>query len=1441
MSSKVKRKVTVENSKDGDQQPRRPSVFERLGPNAVNVAAQPSDRHNRPEQNEKCRNWLRSGTCMYGNTCRFKHDPFPQPSRRASKPEKDMDEKDLRHRVRTKRDEPKGSRTGSLSPKRIGKRSSSRSRKGEHESKIKSTVVVTRPRSPAPPSAETADSKKKSEGNWEDDSDDWPMDAAQLDFKEELTLERKRQQLQRELALELQKERLLNENVTITKTVSFSESSSSSSSSDSGSISSSSGSSSSSSDDDTDDSSSSSSSSSSSGSRPPVKRRGKKSSKDAEKSDAKGKDDYDKIKSSRAKMQKMRSPSPLMEGRVSKKRDKRKESPQSPKRRPQDARNLGDGRSNLNVRIRGPRTPSPITTSRKQRQWAQSSSTDSRSADVQRNRGKRHKKKRDGSKSDKRKSDRGPSPPPLSSPNRTALMPSVSSKKSKQRDESGTKSRHRGREPSPLLVSRNSASNSASLKLLGSSQRYITDEKISDKHRVEDRSKFYSRKDGDDVLQMPKRTDSRDRNGKRNRMSPRKDNRRGSLSPLKDRYDSEIMPGVKKVYSQTIHKDDKSDHRRQASDSPIRGDRRKLASEVEKKRDVRELSPRMHDSRRDNQYRVGDQHYDKRSEQKGKRVLSPDPKKGRDDRNRDYNQKDRNADYEAGSWSGDHRKTSSTGRRTPEPRGRQEIRSQPSNSQADRSRDRDQDRKKRKERDLSARSEDSDRNRLASPRRSQSPIHGHHAVREIEPLTGNRGRIYESDVPPGEREYAYGYDPLHDPYINERLLPPDYDSDVMRAPSLYPADVYPESRYRRDGKESTTLIDRYGSRDVLSPREILPHRDVISLTGRNDDYISDIPIEERGYEERWSRGRGRDDWDTYGTIPPSPLPPHVAAALDEDRYGMPRRRRASPEWQRGRIDDRDSSIGGHRQVGRGQLLQDRRSRSPPKGPGGNRGTWGDRGARHDNRNDNRHEDNQKGVDDRKGRNARKDRGKRKEDLTLDNKANLPKEKAVKRPHSPSPPAKDIKRRREDTSTPENVVLSEKALAYKRLNEELKGDNKPPVVRPKKTRMGLSIRELTKYSKIDTSSPRSDVSHNSPHPPEKAEAAKVSEGKNKDDKKPRHDNVRGDDDFSDWSDGDDDLLNRDDFVDSEGTNDNSRMRHRSGDKVQDDSGSVGQRRKDKSLKEQPSVKKIKESRSRTTSRDRSNEDVPHKDSKPVTDGKDADVHETLSLKDDTATDVDEYITAESVDYDPISDDELDALIEEPEEPITKPQTESEKSKIVDALDVDWSALMSEAKTEFKPGYARRRFTAAHVLSRIGFSQVLAGPKLSEKIIKECQRQLNEENDQNEGENSALSEGNDEKKFVMEHQIAAFHVAISQTKKERINVFNKVGPYRRALCARRDLQIRNLLCKPVNKLSPTAAVSYSPQYSVVDKDLYKQSLEFLRRKSSLGTQPQTVNVC
>ncbi|GFY52278.1 zinc finger CCCH domain-containing protein 13 [Trichonephila inaurata madagascariensis] len=1342
MSSKIKRKVTVENSKDDSDQPRRPSVFERLGPGAVNIATQPTDRHSRPEHNEKCRNWLRTGNCAYGNTCRYKHETFPSSSRRSTKSEKEVESKDLRHKVKTKRDEPKESRDSSLSPKRkSSKRSISRSRKGEHESKIKSTVVVTRPRSPSSAATETTETKKKPEGNWEDDSDDWPMDAAQLDYKEELTLERKRQQLQRELELELQKERLLNESVTITKTVSFSESSSTSSSSESGTISSSSETTSSSSDEDSNDSSSTSSSSSSSSSRPPTKKKNKKSySKDISRSlKSKGKDDYDKIKSSRAaKAKKNRSPSPILESRKGRKgRDKHNLSPTSPRKRHLDGASDSVGRSNLNVRLRGPRTPSPSSKPRKQRQWAQSSSADSRTAEVQRNKGKRHKKKKELPRNEKRKSDRTLSPPPLSSPNRQTMMPVISSKKIKPREEVSGKIRHRTRDVSPQIVPRNSGSSSQSMKLMGTS-RYLSEEKPMEKLRGDERSKYYSRKEEDELLPPNKRNESHERGYKRSKLSPRKDSRRGSLSPHKDRYDSDMLSvGNRKLYP---HEKEKLDRRR-PSVSPVRSDRRKINPEVEKKRDIREMSPREHhESRRDNAYRSNDPHsYDKRNSEPKKRFVSPDMKKNRDDKVRDHI-KDRNSEYDSSSWQGDHRKpgSSSTGRRTPETRGRQEMHSQPPLVRNDRSREREVDRKKLvKKRDLSV--------------RSQSPVHGHHGVREIESLTGNRGRIYESDIPPSEREYGYGYDSLHDPYLSDRLLPSDYEADVLRGSSVYPSDVYPEPRYRRGGKDS---LDRYEPRDVMSPRDVLPHRDIISLTGRGDDYLSDLPIDDRSYDDRWQRGRGRDDWDPYPTLPPAPLPPHVAAALDEDRYGMPRRRRASPDWQRGRIDDRDPSSG-HRPGGRVPgPLSEGRSRSP-KGPGSNRSSWSDRGGRHDNRSTDGkpYDDPQKDrcLDDRKGRNIRKDRGKPlKDESLIEDKGFSSKEKApVKRPHSPSPsPPSKIKKRRNDMpfdSRYHGSETSEKVSSgsVKKGKEEIKPDSKP-----------TNNSRVQKSGKQDISSPKID-------------------------------NISI-----------------------------------------TDKGEVPSKSANES--------KLKEKEERKSRKN---------DSKAASDGKDVDLQESLSLKEDTATDVDEYVTAESVDYDPISDDELDALIEEPDDTLIKPAVE-EKSKIVNALEVDWSTLMSETKTEFVPGFARQRFKAAHVLSRIGFSQVFAGPELTEKIIETCQKQLDDEvvsNEEAAEENVSKEENKKPKKFVMEHPLAAFHVAISQNKQERNILFNKVGPFRRALCARRDLQIRKVLCRPLNKLDATPVVTYTPQYTVVDKELYKQSLELLKLKKPPEVQPQTVDVC
>uniref|UniRef100_A0ACB8GF92 Uncharacterized protein n=1 Tax=Sphaerodactylus townsendi TaxID=933632 RepID=A0ACB8GF92_9SAUR len=65
--SKIRRKVTVENTKTiSDSTSRRPSVFERLGPSTGSTAE------------TQCRNWLKTGNCLYGNTCRFVHGPSPR-------------------------------------------------------------------------------------------------------------------------------------------------------------------------------------------------------------------------------------------------------------------------------------------------------------------------------------------------------------------------------------------------------------------------------------------------------------------------------------------------------------------------------------------------------------------------------------------------------------------------------------------------------------------------------------------------------------------------------------------------------------------------------------------------------------------------------------------------------------------------------------------------------------------------------------------------------------------------------------------------------------------------------------------------------------------------------------------------------------------------------------------------------------------------------------------------------------------------------------------------------------------------------------------------------------------------------------------------------------------------------------------------------------------
>lgn len=239
------------------------------------------------------------------------------------------------------------------------------------------------------------------------------------------------------------------------------------------------------------------------------------------------------------------------------------------------------------------------------------------------------------------------SPPPLSSPNRLALLPTPG-KKSKSRDESSGKRRRHHREFSPVPPL--SSANALPIKVLPT-PRYLSDEKSTDKIRgAEDRGRPYSKRDPEDLIAIHKRTDSHERISKRSRLSPRKEMHKGSLSPPppKERYDESM---TRKMYA-VAHDKDKLDRRR-TSVSPIRSDRRKMPVELDKKREIRESPP--HDSRRDPLYRGTEAHgYDKRGiDTKGKRFMSPEVKKGREDKGREH-VKERGVDYDTPTWQGDH-------------------------------------------------------------------------------------------------------------------------------------------------------------------------------------------------------------------------------------------------------------------------------------------------------------------------------------------------------------------------------------------------------------------------------------------------------------------------------------------------------------------------------------------------------------------------------------------------------------------------------------------------------------------------------------------------------------------------------------------------------------------------------------------------------------------
>ncbi|CAG2162245.1 unnamed protein product [Oppiella nova] len=145
---------------------------------------------------------------------------------------------------------------------------------------------------------------------------------------------------------------------------------------------------------------------------------------------------------------------------------------------------------------------------------------------------------------------------------------------------------------------------------------------------------------------------------------------------------------------------------------------------------------------------------------------------------------------------------------------------------------------------------------------------------------------------------------------------------------------------------------------------------------------------------------------------------------------------------------------------------------------------------------------------------------------------------------------------------------------------------------------------------------------------------------------------------------------------------------------------------------------------------------------------------------------------------ISDDELDAIIGDSDpsavDTSVDAKTSSSSRQVLDALDIDWGSLVTEpkAKLEFIPGSARKRFSAANVLMRIGFSQAYAGQQMTQKLIDFCQSELKEE-------------------FVpFRHPMAAVHSILGERIKERLNLFGSDTTPATVLSGRKELQIRKI---------------------------------------------------
>lgn len=212
---------------------------------------------------------------------------------------------------------------------------------------------------------------------------------------------------------------------------------------------------------------------------------------------------------------------------------------------------------------------------------------------------------------------------------------------------------------------------------------------------------------------------------------------------------------------------------------------------------------------------------------------------------------------------------------------------------------------------------------------------------------------------------------------------------------------------------------------------------------------------------------------------------------------------------------------------------------------------------------------------------------------------------------------------------------------------------------------------------------------------------------------------------------------------------------------------------------------------------------------------------------------EGTTALEDEFDPISDDELEALIDESQEKEPAPEPEP---AISDVLDIDWSILVKESSrtkdgtVSEKRGSARERYSGARVLARIGISRDLAGEELAQQVVEFCQKELakdkKEPDEQGAGEETGAGNETAQKDedFQLENLTAGFHAAAVAARRQQNLALESCGRYCRALSARRDLMLRRALCKVYEPSSTEPATN-------VDLQLYRRSLQLYQSRTQV----------